>query len=142
MKIRRRSSNLLIEPPSSATGDIAFNLIVFFLVCASGQPDSGRRQVLPRSEETEQKQEKDKNIEVVVKRQVALVNGDPVQPDQFQDRLAALLAGKPRPEDKVVVVKSDDDVPYHFWMTVTSQIEDAGGIITLQIEEEREVQVP
>ena len=73
---------------------------------------------------------------------MALVNGDPVQPGQFQDRLAALLAGKPRPEDKVVVVKRDDDVPYHFWMTVTSQIEDAGGIITLQIEEEREVQVP
>ncbi|HAB14361.1 MAG TPA: biopolymer transporter ExbD [Planctomycetaceae bacterium] len=142
MKIRRRSSNLLIEPPSSATGDIAFNLIVFFLVCASVQPDSGRHQTLPRSEETEQKEEKDKNIEVVVKRQVALVNGDPVQPAEFQARLAALLAGKPRPEDKVVVVKSDDDVPYHFWMTVTSQIEDAGGIITLQIEEEREVQVP
>ena len=142
MKIRRRSSNLLVEPPSSATGDIAFNLIVFFLVCASVQPDSGRRQVLPRSEETEQKQEKDKNVEVVVKRQVALVNGDVVPSAQFPARLAALLAGKPRPEDKVVVVKSDADVPYHFWMTVTSQIEDAGGIITLQIEEEREVQVP
>jgi biopolymer transport protein ExbD len=73
---------------------------------------------------------------------VALVNGDVVPAAQFPARLAALLAGKPRPEDKVVVVKSDDDVPYHFWMTVTSQIEDAGGIITLQIEEEREVQVP
>ena len=142
MKISRRSSNLLVEPPSSATGDIAFNLIVFFLVCASVQPDSGRRQVLPRSEETEQKQEKDKNVEVVVKRQVALVNGDVVPAADFPARMAALLAGKPRPEDKVVVVKSDDDVPYHFWMTVTSQIEDAGGIITLQIEEEREVQVP
>ena len=142
MKIRRRNANLLIEPPSSATGDIAFNLIIFFLVCASVQPDSGRHQVLPRSEETEQKQEKDKNIEVVVKRQVALVNGDVVPVDQFSARLAALLAGKPRPEDKVVIVKSDDDVPYHFWMTVTSQIEDAGGIITLLIEEEREVQVP
>ena len=58
MKIRRRNSNLLIEPPSSATGDIAFNLIIFFLVCASVQPDSGRHQLLPRSEETEQKQEK------------------------------------------------------------------------------------
>ncbi len=142
MKIRRRSSNLLIEPPSSATGDIAFNLIIFFLVCASVQPDSGRHQALPRSEETEQKQEKDKNIEVVVKRQVTLVNGDVVPAAQFAARLTTLLAGKPRPEDKVVVVKSDDDVSYHFWMTVTSQIEDAGGIITLQIEEEREIQVP
>tara|TARA_B100000029_G_C17571462_1_gene956739 strand:+ start:1340 stop:1768 length:429 start_codon:yes stop_codon:yes gene_type:complete len=142
MKISRRQSNLLVEPPSSATGDIAFNLIVFFLVCASVQPDSGRHQTLPRSEETEEKQEKDKNVEVVVKRQVALVNGDPVPAPQFQERLRALLAGKPRPEDKVVVVKSDDDVPYHFWMKITSEIEDVGGIITLQIEEEREVQVP
>ena len=142
MKTRRRSSNLLIEPPSSATGDIAFNLIIFFLVCASVQPDSGRHQALPRSEETEQKQEKDKNIEVVVKRQVTLVNGDVVPATEFAERLTALLAGKPRPEDKVVVVKSDDDVPYHFWMIVTSQIEDAGGINTLQIEEEREIQVP
>ena len=58
MKIRRRSSNLLIEPPSSATGDIAFNLIIFFLVCASVQPDSGRHQTLPRSEETEQHDER------------------------------------------------------------------------------------
>jgi biopolymer transport protein ExbD len=79
---------------------------------------------------------------VVVKRQVTLVNGDVVPAAEFAARLTALLAGKPRPEDKVVVVKSDDDVPYHFWMTVTSQIEDAGGIITLQIEEERVIQVP
>jgi len=44
-----RKNNLLVEPPSSATGDIAFNLIVFFLVCASVQPDSGRHQTLPRA---------------------------------------------------------------------------------------------
>ena len=52
----RRTSKLLVEPAAVATGDIAFNLIVFFLVCASTQPDSGRKQDLPRSEQTKTEQ--------------------------------------------------------------------------------------
>ena len=65
MKERQRRK-LLVEPPASATGDIAFNLIIFFLVCASVQPDSGREQVLPRSEkqEQEQKQQRDRTHQV------------------------------------------------------------------------------
>ena len=46
----RRKKKLLVEPPASAMGDISFNLIVFFLVCASVQPDSGRKQTIPKSE--------------------------------------------------------------------------------------------
>jgi len=138
----RRTTNLLVEPPSSATGDIAFNLIVFFLVCASVQPDSGRKQTIPRSEEVESKSENVENIEVLVKRQAVIINGDPIGPAQLGGRIAALLAGKPRAEDKVVVVKSDKDVAYHHWIAVTTRIEDAGGIITLQIEEEREIELP
>jgi hypothetical protein len=56
--------------------------------------------------------------------------------------MKALLAGKSQPGDRIVVVKSAPDTPYSHWIFVTSVIEDAGGIVTLQIEEEREVQVP
>ncbi|MEC9091585.1 MAG: biopolymer transporter ExbD, partial [Planctomycetota bacterium] len=62
----RRQRKLMVEPPASATGDIAFNLIVFFLVCASVQPDSGRQQTLPRSEQ--EAQEQSENIEVQIGR--------------------------------------------------------------------------
>ena len=51
MKVARRK--LLVEPPATAAPDIAFILIVFFLVCASVQPDSGKPQDIPRSEEAE-----------------------------------------------------------------------------------------
>ena len=57
-------------------------------------------------------------------------------------RVRALLTGKSRPEDRVVVVKSRPEVPYHHWITATSLIEEAGGIITIQREEEREVRIP
>jgi biopolymer transport protein ExbD len=137
----RRSANLLVEPPSTATGDIAFNLIVFFLVCASVQPDSGRKQTVPRSETLEQKARQEQHIEVMLTRTAQAINGDFVRTRQFVPRLKSLLAGKPRPEDKVVVVKSKPEVPYHHWITVTTMIEEAGGIVTIQREEEREVQV-
>jgi biopolymer transport protein ExbD len=141
MKVRR-STKLLVEPSSVTTGDIAFNLIVFFLVCASAAPDSGRRQNIPRSETAPQQEKQTQHLEVQLTRTAITLNGDAVLARDFAPRLRRLLAGKPRPEDKVVVVKSRPEVPYHHWIAVTSMVEEAGGIITIQREEEREVQIP
>ena len=138
----RRGRTFLVEPPSSATGDIAFNLIVFFLVCASVQPDSGRLQTLPRSEEVEQQKEKIENIEVRLTRTTALLNGEVVPPREFPGHLRRLLDARPREEDRVVIVKSEKETPYHHWVRVTEMIETAGGVITIQREEEREVVLP
>ena len=71
---QRRQRKLMVEPPATATGDIAFNLIVFFLVCASVQPDSGRQQTLPRSDqESEEQAEK---IEVLLGRKTVMLNNN------------------------------------------------------------------
>jgi biopolymer transport protein ExbD len=138
----RRSTRLLVEPSAVTTGDIAFNLIVFFLVCASAAPDSGRRQNIPRSETVPQQTQKPQHVEVQLTRTTMAINGDVVRSRDFTPRLRMILAGKSRPEDRVVVVKSRPEVPYHHWITATSAIEEAGGIITIQREEEREVQIP
>jgi biopolymer transport protein ExbD len=138
----RRSTKLLVEPSSVTTGDIAFNLIVFFLVCASVQPDSGRQQSVPRSEQQEKEKAETEHIEVRLTRTTAAINGDVVRARDFVPRLRALLAGKTRPEDKIVVVRSERETPYRHWIAVTAMIEEAGGIITILREEEREVQLP
>ncbi len=140
MKERRRRK-LLAEPPASATGDIAFNLIVFFLVCASVQPDSGREQVLPRSEQQQQEQKKTENIEVQLTRDRVFVNGSPMKindfPANFQGALTRALENKTSQSDRVVVVKSKPQTPYSYWITITEMIEQAGGIVTIQREEEQ-----
>lgn len=138
----RRATRLLTEPPSTATGDIAFNLIVFFLVCASIQPDTGRRQTLPRSETKSEKTPQREQIRVLLRRDVALINDNVTLENKFVPRLQSLLADKGRLEDKVVVVKSESDVPYRHWIKYTTMIEEAGGIITVLREEEQEVRVP
>ena len=132
----RRGRQFLIEPPASATGDIAFNLIIFFLVCASVQPDSGRSQTIPRSEKDKQQQQLD-NIEVQLTRAAAMINGNVVSDKAFYPVLKKLLDNKIREEDKVVIVKSKTDTPYHHWIKITEFIEQAGGIITIQTEEEQ-----
>lgn len=141
MKLRR-NSKFLIEPASAATGDIAFNLIVFFLVCASTQPDSGRKQILPRSESQQKQTEQTQNLEVSLDRNSVSVNTEKIPLTDFASRIKRKLQGKSKPEDRIVVVKSTKDAPYHHWIAITGAIEEGGGIITLQLEEERSVQVP
>jgi biopolymer transport protein ExbD len=141
--IRRAGlSKLLVEPPTVATGDIAFNLVVFFLVCASVTPDTGRRLDIPNSESREDEKQQSQNIEVALTRTTAMINGDPVKEADFLPRLTRLLAEKRREEDRVVVVKSSKDTSYQQWVKYTLAIEQAGGIITLQMEEEQTVVAP
>jgi biopolymer transport protein ExbD len=143
MLSKHRSSKLLSEPAAVATGDIAFNLIVFFLVCASVQPDRGRRQDLPRSEQTKQTQAETKNIELALTRtrSVVALNGDPIKFEELSLRLRRLLEAKTRPEERVVVVKSKPEVPYDHWIAVTALVQELGASITIQREEEQTITV-
>jgi biopolymer transport protein ExbD len=137
---KRLRLNLMVEPPASATGDIAFNLIVFFLVCASVQPDSGREQSLPRSDQ--ESEEQTESIQVQLTRNAVMLNGVIIRQNDFAIALSRSLKGKVRQEDRVVVVQSKPDTPYSHWIIVTEMIELAGGIVTIQTEEVQQVVVP
>ena len=91
MKLQRKS--LLIEPSTMAAPDIAFILIVFFLVCASVQPDTGRAQTIPRTEEQQPDQPQSKTVEVSITRGAVVINGAMVDPDKVVEKVAALLRG-------------------------------------------------
>ena len=120
--------------------DLAFNLLIFFVVCAStAEDEKGRPQQMPSASKEKAAEQKNTNIEVAIGRTDVKVNGEDVPPAQVRAKLATLLAGKTRPEDKIVVVKSAKDAPYSHWIKVTGAIEQAGGAITLQLEEEQEV---
>mgnify|MGYP005855554781 FL=1 len=146
LNIPRRTRSLF-ESPAVATGDIVFNLLIFFLVCASSQPDSGSRQELPRSEKEPKQKQEQKNIEVAIGRTTLSIGeeGNLIDstladfPSRIRQSLAQRRATK---EDRIVVVRSTKDTPYDRWITVTGMIEEAGGVITLQLQEEREVIVP
>ena len=140
MRKKRLRLSLMVEPPASATGDIAFNLIIFFLVCASVQPDSGREQSLPRSDQ--KSAEQTENIQVQLTRNAVMLNGVIIRQNDFAIALSRSLKGKVRQEDRVVIVQSKPDTPYSHWIIVTEMIDRAGGIVTIQTEEVQEMVVP
>lgn len=138
MIVQRRK--LLVDPPATAAPDIAFILIIFFLVCASVQPDTGRPQNIPRSEETPQDTAETKNVEVSITEKTILVNGELLPLNGLKTKISQLLAGKESDSDRVILVKTADEATYQRWIDITSAIESAGGIITIQMEQE-EVQL-
>ena len=136
MKIKAEESSKEVFTISSLL-DVMFILIIFFLVCASVQPELGRPQEIPKSEEEPEKEDQSENPEVELTRTAIILNGDPVADATFAPRMASVIGRLERPEDKVVLLKSRKDVPYDRWISVTGIIEQAGGTITLQIEEEQ-----
>ena len=139
MKLKR--GKLLVDPPASASSDIAFILIIFFLVCAAVQPETGIAQILPKTEEKTEKQEQSKNIEVSITPNSIILNGSPLKLNEFPLKLDAALSKKTRDEDRIVTVKSAPNTPYPLWIKISQVIEQAGGILTLEIESDRIISV-
>jgi biopolymer transport protein ExbD len=139
MKLKR--GKMLVDPPACASSDIAFTLIIFFLVCAAVQPETGMSQALPKTEEKSEKRDQSQNLEVSITPSSIVLNGSPLQLPEFTRRIASELKSKTREADRIVVVKSAPDTPYPVWIGVSRAIDSAGGILTLELESERTIQV-
>jgi biopolymer transport protein ExbD len=123
--------------------DLAFNLLIFFVVCASSaQEQKGKPQQVPSTQsESKPSETKPQNVEVAITRTTVSLNGAVVPLPELRGKVAALLANKARPEDKIVEVKSAKDTPYSMWIRVTGAIEEAGGVVALQVEVEKDIVV-
>ena len=139
MKLQR--GKVLVDPPASASSDIACILIIFFLVCAAVQPETGVAQVLPKTEEKTEKKDQSQNLEVSITPTSIVLNGSPLKLPEFAQRIAAALKEKTRDADRIVTVKSAPDTPYPVWIEVSQVIEKAGGTLTLELESERVINV-
>ena len=122
--------------------DLAFNLLIFFVVCASSaQEQKGKPQQVPSTQGEKSTDAKPQNVEVAITRTTVSLNGAEVKLAELRGKVAALLANKTRPEDKLIEVKSAKDTPYSMWIRVTGAIEEAGGVVTLQVEVEKDIVV-
>jgi biopolymer transport protein ExbD len=131
MKLKR--NKLLVEPPAGASSDIAFILIVFFLVCASVEPEQGRSQNLPNDDKEQKEQAEVPEVKLMPN--VVLLDGVEMPKAELQRKLTQRFAQKEGKANRIVSLNADPEVRYDRWIAYTSMIEEAGGTITLQIEE-------
>ncbi|MEJ2539324.1 MAG: biopolymer transporter ExbD [Gemmatimonadota bacterium] len=107
-----RKSKTSDEIPSSSLADIAFLLLIFFMVTTVFRTDRERDIIWPQAEATEKIDEKKKNIlNIWVERNGAIfMNDQPYTMEQVSEVVAPLYADSDR--RLVISVRGDRDVPY------------------------------
>ncbi len=125
--IKKRESRVSPEIPTASMADIAFLLIVFFLVTTTMNQDKGLSLHLPPVGETKEVQSKNiLNVWINARDQVAFFENEqltPVPAGQLQSQIKARLAEN----DKLIVsVKTERGATYRTFVDVLDDLKMAG----------------
>ncbi|MCH7549672.1 MAG: biopolymer transporter ExbD [Candidatus Krumholzibacteriota bacterium] len=111
--------------PTSSMADIAFLLLIFFMVTTIFKMEDGLPVTLPRAE-TAQKQNREKIMHIWIDGGGNIaINDKLVQVLQIEDILVAMLGERP---DLIVAFMADDRAPYGVVADVMDELKDANAI--------------
>ncbi len=120
-----RKSKASQEIPSSSMADIAFLLLIFFMVSTVFQKDSDREIVWAQAEATEKIDQKQKNIQNIwiETNGDVFINDQPLPMEDVSDLIRPMYANN---RELVVSIRSDRDVPYRYIDAVQQELVSAG----------------
>ena len=133
MKIPKRRFEASV--PSMAMGDIAFLLLIFFVILAKAQDDSHLRWEPAVDEELEQAKNYKASVVIDVKNKTYL-NGRPIAQAQLEGAIADLL-GDAEPSKRTVLLKVHKDATVLQFEPVIEAVSKSGGEIHHVLEQER-----
>ena len=133
MKFKRRK--LEVIPPYVAMADIAFNLVLFFLILAKTQDDS-HIQWTP-VKDVGAKQVLNAKVSITVDRDNKVyLNGQQIGIREMADRVGQELRDKPASE-RTVLLKIDKNTLAATFEPIMEAVSQAGGEVVHVIEEEQ-----
>lgn len=133
MKIPKRRFEASV--PSMAMGDIAFLLLIFFVILAKAQDDSHLRWEPAVDEELEQAKNYKASVVIDVKNKTYL-NGRPIAQAQLEGAIGDLL-GDAEPSKRTVLLKVHKDATVLQFEPVIEAVSKSGGEIHHVLEQER-----
>ena len=134
MKIKRRASQA--EVPSMAMGDIAFNLLIFFVILARAQDDSHLH--WEPATATEITASATAKVVVLIDSDNRFyVNGQQVGETQLASEIDALLGDAPA-GDRTVMLKAHKDAQAMYFEPVIEAISEKGGDLVHVLEQKQE----
>ena len=135
MKLPRRHSP---EPhvPFISLADIAWQLIIFFLVTSTFIKNDAVTIELPNSQEKASQEQDRETITVQASEKALLVNEQPCELKELETTLSGLLAGKTGDAQRAVVLMAADDLTFQRDLEITHAIKRAGGIVAMMAEEQ------
>ena len=134
MVARKRKQRRDPEMSVSAFSDIAFLLIIFFILATTLVQVSGVVTEIPSGEKS-QAQQQTETLTVELQGDRVLVDEKPIDMKELRRRLAAMKLDQKSGEDKVVLLEASRDVTYQSYFDVMASISAAGGVTAI-VEEE------
>ena len=124
------------DVPSVAMGDIAFNLLIFFVILAKAQDDTHLQ--WDPAEATRLEEFRNAPASVVIDRANKLyVNGQELGQAQLSGKIEELLGDLPGGE-RIVLLKVHREATAMYYEPVIEAISEAGGDLVHMLDEKRE----
>jgi biopolymer transport protein ExbD len=114
--------------------DIAFLLIIFFILVTSMNKNLGFTTEIPASEKSEEQEEKTTTVKI--KGEQVFLDDEGVTLKALHERLVAKnFPEKETDAEKTVMLEATGEVPYSRYFGTMAAISDAGGVIAIVQEE-------
>jgi len=138
MAIGRRKDGSGREPeiPTASFADIAFLLIVFFVLATTLAVTKGFVAEIPQGEKTQDKQEKTTTVTLADGR--ITLNDAEVSLRELRRRLGQMELGKLPPAQRIVLLEPLGQDKWQGFFEVWSAIADAGGEVVIVLAEEED----
>ncbi len=125
--IGRRQSRVSPEIPTASMADIAFLLIVFFLVTTTMNQDKGLSLHLPPVGETKEVREKNiLNVWINARDQLAFFENDQLTPVPFAELKERIEGRLQENENLIVSLKTERGATYRTFVDVLDELKLAG----------------
>lgn len=123
----KRKSKAASEIPSSSLADMAFLLLIFFMVTTTFRKEQERDVVFPEAEATEKLEQARKDVlHVFVEPDGAIyINDQQYGTDAVSNVIAPMYAEN---TSMVVMLRSDRDVPYNHIDQILNELQAAGAL--------------
>ena len=126
----REKKNRSGEIPTGSFSDIAFLLIIYFLVATTLVKVKTITADLPAGEKTEQSQSEKTPI-VNLRGAELFLNDKKLTMEELDDRLEALKLGEQEPSKRVIMLESAAGTPYENYFQALAAISANGGVVAI-----------
>lgn len=124
----KRKSKVSSDIPDSSLADMAFLLLIFFMVSTTFPKEKPRRLDFPEAEATQKLDEARKNIlHIYLERDGSVYINDALIP---MDRVSSVVAPIYESTDRrlVTTLRADREVPYRFVNEIQRELQESGAV--------------
>lgn len=135
MILRRKKKDNMVNVDVGPFADIAFLLIIFFILTTTFVKDTGTMMQIPQGDPDAVTSDDKKVPTILLMPGEMRVDNQAMTMSGLQKWLDEKKFGEKDPNDRVIILESEENVSYQIYYSVVSMVNKAGGTIALMTDD-------